>query len=248
MNMNLQGTVIDNKVFNLDSNLAQSISLLQSAKRMDMKPKKYGMDMEGEEAEMPPKRKDMKYEDKDDSGDPGFQSFFDALSARCDGAESAQAVLEHIDSMNGRISALEAMLQHDDSEENEEHADSLEERVQERLDGMWSAYEEAKPFLASDYKLDGTKTAHQIKLDALAATFGEEFKIDSDSEAAVNAAFTTMQSTQKRSDSSAPSPVAAALHQDMGGSAYGHLPSGHNKRQSIPLAPKATEKVWAMTK
>ncbi|MBD2076210.1 hypothetical protein H6F86_20485 [Phormidium sp. FACHB-592] len=99
----------------------------------------------------------------------------------------------HIDSLEGELAIARTLLNRTDSEEDEEtgeRSDSdIEAAVQARLDSIFAAYDDAKPFLPDDFKLDGSSSAYSIQAAAI-ANFDSDIKLDS--EQAVAGAYTAM--------------------------------------------------------
>lgn len=114
-----------------------------------------------------------------------------------------------------RLAVMEAALQHDDSEDEdeddlteEELEELINEEVQERVDSLLTAYEEAQGYLPEDYSLRGKSGAHEVRSDALRHSAprldSDDSPLNWESEDAVNAAFEAMklyQKPQTRTDS-----------------------------------------------
>jgi hypothetical protein len=190
--------VAHQQVFNVDSDIADALNSARlAAERMDgmgMGKKKTMPVMEEEEydedEEYVEDSDDLDDEDLEDEDDDEDNDTFEASNVLLDGleelleradADDFRDVLDHIDSLEAAIAMLK---RHSDSDEPE----SVEALVSERIDGILTAYEAAKPYLNSEFKLDGTCTPHSIYTAALQHRI-DGLEIKWDSKVAVETAF-----------------------------------------------------------
>lgn len=125
-------------------------------------------------------------------------------------SEDWQAIAEQA---VARLAVMESALQHDDSEDEdeddlteEELEELINEEVQERVDSLLTAYEEAQGYLPEGYSLRGKSGAHEVRSDALRHSAprldSDDSPLNWESEDAVNAAFEAMKLYRKpRTDS-----------------------------------------------
>lgn len=135
--------------------------------------------------------------------------------------ERIDSLATEVEIKDARISVLETIAVRADSEEETEtehlDADTIAAEVQTRLDAMFSVYEDAKPYLPADFKLDGNTTPSSIQAAAL-TSLGDDFKLDSEDPAAIAGAYEAMKRfASKRQDSGSQLErlaIASSVHGD----------------------------------
>jgi hypothetical protein len=94
-------------------------------------------------------------------------------------ADSMQARIDHLEGQLAVAAQLLARVDMDDEEDDEESMDSLvNAAIAERLDELFTAFDDAQPYLPSDFKLDGSMTGADVKLAAI-LNFNPDLKLDS---------------------------------------------------------------------
>ena len=108
---------------------------------------------------------------------PGFLKNIKKNKAKADSMQS------RIDHLEGQLAVAAQLLvradQDDEDEEDEESMDSLvNSAIAERLDELFTAFDDAQSYLPSDFKLDGAMTGADVKLAAI-LNFNPDLKLDS---------------------------------------------------------------------
>ncbi|MBW4469312.1 MAG: DUF724 domain-containing protein [Stenomitos rutilans HA7619-LM2] len=147
-------------------------------------------------------------------------------SAIAELADRLDSLAAEIETKDGEIAVLQAIVGRTDAEEATEHADAeaIEAEVQARLDSMFEAYADAEPYLPAGFKLDATSTPATIQSAAL-STLDTEFKLDS-AEAIAGAYAAMKRFSPKRQDSSS----------QLNGLLYQTLPTPAARIDATPLS------------
>lgn len=187
--LNMDGTManslipvkLDGQTYHLDSDGYDSL-LATLAGRMDADDDE---DEEDEDEVMDSSDDDDEEdEDEDEAMEEKYKdlpsSFLKNIKKNKAKAKSkADSMQSRIDHLEGQLAvAAQLLVRADKNDEDEDEKESMDSAIAERLDELFTAFDDAQSYLPSDFKLDGAMTGADVKLAAI-LNFNPDLKLDS---------------------------------------------------------------------